>query len=484
MATARAVRDEQKWSGRPPSQAIIAGSEYGITASSRVREASLRFVAGRMAGGETAQITVFNPLSWDRRGWVEVPLSLPRGAANAVVARQGADTVPSAILSADRHSDGTIRRARLAVFADVPALGFASYALVPIAETEPKPATGIEVDAGKLSIKTPHLVIRFHPDGGISSIADSNTGHEFLQDDRRHCLFAATVDGRSCQSKGRWALETARGGASWAVAREAGLIGGIPYRLDMVIPADAPRLDCRVTFDFDGQRIGRLSDNKRDPISGFVHEEKLRFKLFPAMGEAVRGVRDLPFAVAETSDHYIDGNYWTALTDDERGVAMFNRGTMGSVRESDGGFSVPLAFAMYYVWGTRMLAGDFSFDFAVCPFTGAWQQADLHRRALEYNYPLVPLCCKPGNGQLGHRLCLLKVHSPDALVSAMYTKGGKAYVRLFEYQGKHCRAALEYTTEPADLVEVDLAGRAQHAVSSPIHFRPWQIRTIRLKRHK
>ena len=58
------------------------------------------------------------------------------------------------------------------------------------------------------------------------------------------------------------------------------------------------------------------------------------------------------------------------MTDGQTGLGVLNRGTMGSVRERDGSFSVPLAFAVYYIWGTRMLNGDFTYEFAWYPFTG------------------------------------------------------------------------------------------------------------------
>ena len=118
---------------------------------------------------------------------------------------------------------------------------------------------------------------------------------------------------------------------------------------------ESPRIDCWMRFRFSGEKIGRVTDNVRDPVSGFVHEDKLRFKLFPALSEQAVGVRDLPFAVSETADPYVNGLYWTAVADGDKGIAVFNKGTMGAVREKDGGFSIPLAYAAYYVWGTRML---------------------------------------------------------------------------------------------------------------------------------
>ncbi|MHC4749545.1 MAG: glycosyl hydrolase-related protein, partial [Planctomycetota bacterium] len=282
------------------------------------------------------------------------------------------------------------------------------------------------------------------------------------------------------ESRGLWVMESARGGAPWALARESGLIGSIPYTLEMKFHTDSPRVDCRVRFSFDGQKIGRFSDNKRDSASGFIHEDKLRFKMFPAVGENTIGVRDLPFAVSETPDRYINGLYWTAITDDEGGIGVFNRGTMGAVREQDGGFSVPLAHAMYYIWGTRMLTGDFVYEIALYPFTDGWNQAKLHQQALEYNFPLVGLCASAGNGKFGHAIQPLVISPSDVVASAFFNLQDELYVRLYEHQGRSCQVSLSYEMGRARMTEVDLAGRELSATSGRLNFRPWQIRTVRI----
>jgi len=336
----------------------------------------------------------------------------------------------------------------------------------------------IQIDAENLLVTTPYLKVRLHRKGGIDSLMDRGTGQSFLRPGKRSGFFAGTIDGHQRESEGAWVIEMARGGAPWAVARESGLIGSIPYVLEIELRRDTPRLDCRVTFHFNGQRIGRLSENKRDSYSPFLHEEKLRFKLFPEVGEDAVGVRDLPFAVAETSDRYIEGNYWTAVTDNHAGVAVFNRGTMGSVREKDGGFSVPLAYAMYYVWGTRMLNGQFTYEFAIVPFGGDWTQADLHRRALRYTFPCVSICTAPGDGTLGDEVRLLDIPSSDVLVSALYSQGGRAYVRMYEHRGHSSEVRVHYLRGRARLTEVTLANREVEAVSGALAFQPWQVKTV------
>jgi len=452
-----------------------------MAASEGVGGASLRYAASQMTGGTTAQLTLFNPLSWPRKEWVEVSVSLPRRTATALAVKHGAQTVPAALLWANRYGDGNIQEGRIAIAADLPGLAFESYSLAPIQETSPQRAADIQIDTTSLRIATPYAEIQLNPQGGIASLVDKRTGAPLLKSGARSGFFAGKIDGQDLESKGAWVIEPAQGGAPWAVARESGLIGAIPYMLEIIVRADTPRLDCKATFRFQGQKIGRLSNDKRDNKSGFIHEEKLRFKLFPAVGDGAIGVRDLPFAIAETSDRYVEGNYWTALCDGRAGVAIFNRGTMGSVRESDGGFSAPLAHAMYYVWGTRMLSGDYTYRFAIFPFAGDWRQADLHRQAIEYNFPVVSTCTPSGDGRLGNEVRLLDVPSSGVLVSAVYSEGGRTYVRMYEHQGRNSRVPFNYLLGRANLTEVDLAGNEMGSVTPLLAFRPWQIRTIRIE---
>jgi hypothetical protein len=392
----------------------------------------------------------------------------------------GEKIIPSAILAADLNSDGSLRDIKLALSADLPGLSICSYRLIPVESKPSNEDKKLTVDSQNLTINTPFLEVHFNPKGGISSMKDKRTGKELLEAKQRSAFFAGRIDGRDVESGGLWALESARGAAPWALARESGLIGSIPYTLEMKFHADSPRIDCRVRFSFAGQRIGRLSDNVRDPSSGFIHEHKLRFKIFPALGSNAVGVRDLPFAVSQTPDRYVNGLYWTAVTDGEKGLGVFNRGTMGAVREQDGGFSVPLAYAMYYVWGTRMLTGDYVYEIALYPFTEQWDKAGLHERALEYNYPPAGLFAPAGNGKSGQTIQPLVISSSDAIASAFFNLDDDIYIRMYEHRGRNCLVSLDYKMSQAKMTEVDLAGRELSAESGKLNFKPWQIKTVRI----
>jgi alpha-mannosidase len=455
---------------------FLSGS---LDESNGVLNSSLQFVASRMKCDGLAQVTVFNPLSWPRHEWIEAEMTLPKASAAGVAVRHGGRSVPSVVLKSERSSGGF--ETRVAFLAELPPMAFASYSIVPDTRPSPMPDDKVAVDFEKLHITTPFLEAQLNPEGGISSLIDKRTGAALFAAGKRSAFFAGRINGRDCESKGTWILHAASGGRPWADAREYGFIGGIPYNFELRFRADTARLDCRVSFHFEGERIGHLSDDLRDSTSPFIHEEKLRFKLFPAIGEGATGVRDLPFTVSETSNHYVEGVYWTAVADDQRGVAFFNRGTMGAVREDDGGFSLPLAYAMHCIWGERMLTGDFTYEFAAEPFVGKWRAADLHRKAMAFNFPFLSTCGNPGSGKLGDTLQPLEVGSDDVLISALYPENGRAFVRLFEFSGQSGRSSIAYGNGGAEFRMTDLLGHGDQLASGPISFRPWQFQTLRIE---
>ncbi len=454
-----------------------------LQASRDITTRSLQWIGSRMASGGFPQLVLFNPVSWRRQSWIEVPVAFEKGFATGLEVRQDGKIVPSAIRSADTYSDGRLRVAKLAVLADLDGLSVGTFELRPAstgATTVSNPDV-MHVDTEHLALTTPFWEVRFHPEGGLSSIKDQRTGEEFLRPQGASGLFAGKVNGQDMTSKGPWVLEAAHGGTTWTVARQSGLMGTVPYTLEMKFYRESPRIDCWMRFRFAGEKIGRVTANVRDNVSGFVHEEKLRFKLFPALGEEAVGVRDLPFAVSETTDPYVNGLYWTAVADTDKGIAVFNRGTMGAVREKDGGFSIPLAYAAYYVWGTRMLSGDFEYEFALYPFAGRWAGADLHRHAVEYNFPLVGTAAPAASGSLGATFQPVRVQSGDAVVSALYNHEGKTHVRVHDYRGAGGQVTLNCAPGRVRLREVDLAGRDLGVAAGAFSLKPWEIKTIKLE---
>jgi alpha-mannosidase len=262
---------------------------------------------------------------------------------------------------------------------------------------------------------------------------------------------------------------------------EHGFISDIPFEFEMTFYEDNPRIDCKVKFDFNGQKIGLLSEDLRDGHSPFVHEEKLRFKFYPAMDTTATGIRDLPFAISETGNKYIEGNYWTALSDGTSGVAFFNKGNMGSIREKDNSFSIPLAYAMYYIWGTRMLYGPFNYEFALLPFSGNWRNADIHRKALEYSFPIPESETKPGKGFMDDRINTFSFAADDDIIlTGLYPSGENVVARFYKSDDHNQVSALHFIRKSAEMTEITLDGKYLRNSDGNINFTPWEIKTFRI----
>jgi hypothetical protein len=450
-----------------------------LDASYRTQMFTLEFIAGRMKTTGPVQITVFNPHSWLYDGWVEAEFAAPHGWTNRLQAFHEGKHVPAALVSPLPASGNAIRGGKVAFRVQLPPLSVSALSLAPA--KEPQSVEAPAVDRTQLSLENEYWECLLHPEGGFAALESRGSGRALFRSGKRSGFFAATIDGRREESRGQWHFPPEQAGSPRIVAVETGLVGAIPYRMELSMWSGSPRLDLRVRFDFDGEKIGAVTDNPRDATSAFVHEEKLRFKIYPLLGPNAVGVRDLPFVISETLEPYVNGIYWAAVSDGRAGVAVFNRGCMGCVRESDGGFAVPLAFANSYIWGTRMLSGEFVYEFSLWPFEGPWPEAALHRRALEYNLPCAPLGSEPGNGEFGDTFQPIVVASDNVSLSALYPHAGYAYLRFYEHTG-HSAAIRLRTWKDQPLTEVNLAEEAPARVQTSVAFRPWQIRTFRMIR--
>jgi len=376
--------------------------------------------------GESGAYVAFNPLPWPRS---ESEAALPDGTAL---------TGPVA----------------------VPALGFATMT----------PADGATLVAG-LSFRTDHYHVSFHAEGGLAALRSTDGRDQFVAGSRSGQL-AAVIDGESCVGKAT-SVQVRREAAGYRVV-ERGAVGPLPFTTTWLFPHSGSRIDYHLTVRFDGERIGAPAGQKRDSRSGFTHEQKLRARFFPALTGDVVGVYDVPFGVATTQRPYVEGNYWTALAGSSGGLAIANRGTMGSVREVDGAFSVPLAFSTNYVWGAEVICGERHWALGLLPFSGDWREAALHRRALEFAYPIVAV---PGS-VAQPAPDFLRLNNPAVHLTALYSEGGHGYVRLYNGSDQEQRLDLAWpgggTPMPVDL--------RHQVVDGDGHFRlgPWQIQTYRL----
>jgi hypothetical protein len=431
--------------------AAVSGAEALI-------KKKLEFIRANCDVGD-GEVLVFNPLQWDRTEWIDYDTGFT---------------------------------------ACVPGLGFKA-----LGTKDRHGLSAMEWHPEKNMLTTPYYHATFGENGGIKSLRDAHSRRDLLETDRLSGVLTGDIDGSTCVSSGRAEviLETQR-----ARIKETGLVGTVEYVMEWIFYNSLKRIDWKCTINTHREKIGLSSEDRGDDKSAFLHEKKLRLRFYPAVSPCAAAVRDLPFAVSVTGDRYINGNYWTALADDEHGLALFNKGLMGSIREEDGAFSVPVAFSMYYVWdgcldgvkvsdhsvssmtegsvndGPHFMQGEYRYELGILPYEGDWKQAGIHKRALEYNFPCVAVGLKQGNGGGGNEWTPLRVRSNAAILSALYFSKGDIYVRFYENQGESDKVILELDGAAVQLKEVDMLEAEQTWQGDELILKPWQICTVKLER--
>ncbi len=448
-----------------------------IEGSKKVLDESLRFISGLFKTENTHNLIVFNPLSWRSKQEVSTEIRLDRGKAARwfkVIHKGG--SIPFDIKCLDTRQDG-ITRAIISFEAEVGPVSANCYSVIPSDIVEDRRISAV-YDSTQGILSNGSFEIKLN-ENGICYIKEAGTDLEYVKSETGS-LFRGMINGKDCASKGQWVVSCSGANAS---AVQVGQIGGVAYNFELFLNNTKERIDCRVTFLHHGEKIGTAGrfEKFEENTNGFVHEDKLRFILKPCISRKATGLRDLPFLVATVDEKYVQGNYWTAISDSNVGIAYFNRGAMCSVREEDG-FSIPLEYANEYVWGSRYLYGTYTHEFSIYPFCGDREKAGIHKKAIEYQFPFTTYeMKKAGEGKFDGTVAFADISATDNVVlSAIYPENGSVIARFYEYEGKP--GMLDLTSGFAKVCEeVDILGRRTADTSGlQIGFGMHEIKSLRL----
>jgi len=365
-----------------------------------------------------------------------------------------------------------VRHENTACSCSIPALGFKAVCDADLVLTETPAA---DKDQKTLKIRFYNIIL--HPQGGIRQIQDT-AGCGFLRENTTSGYLAGIVDGQLERSQAQRVQIEAMPGAATVI--EHGTIGTIPYTSEWTFYQDSPAIHWKGRLTVNQQKIGTLTSNEQDSTSAFCHTDKIALHLHPDLTGRVVGIEDHPFAVVETSGQCLQGNYWTAVADKQGGLAVFNRGLMGTAMQPDGHISIPLAFSMYYVWNTIYMKGDYNYELAILPFRGDWKKQDLHKKAVEYNFPCLVFKSEQLSEPMGEQWSPIQSLQTDAVMSAIFAEGTSIYIRFYEYCGQPTSVTFDWMGRTACFEEVDLLLNQIGRMGSVLPMGPYQIRTVRL----
>ncbi|MBR3753634.1 MAG: hypothetical protein IKK49_00840 [Clostridia bacterium] len=459
-----------------------------LSASDYVKAQSISALSSRFADKDNDTLFVFNGHSFAVDEWVEVECK------EALTAFDG-----------ETQLETEFTAGKLRVHIILPALTAKSFKLVK-KESDTKPCCCWNSDAGELV--TPVYKLKVNEKGIVW--LKNNFDNSFVIDNGEGELFTAWIENEPCASCGEWNVEVTAQGAN---AVYSGLIGTVPFSFEMRFSGESERIDCKACFEMHGERIGRTDITQGRPVpltrNGHHHEDKLCFVMNTCLDSGRRMVRDLPYSISDwngavlktekywypNDDILVDtevsaeesfacstnmhGIYWLALRDEKQGVAVANRGCMGSAVEGNRLY-IPLVYSNEYMCGTRILDGVFEDEFALIPFSAEKSDAELHCDAVSYVYPPVSAVIAKGSGDMSSFTLAGFEGDSEVIITALYPEDDHILVRFCNYSDSASFAVLTPSVGKVKC-ETDLLGNElDKTENGKLSFRPWEIKTVKI----
>ena len=471
-----------------PGSSIRRVYEEAEAAYQRV-ERSLEDIAGairrKIAGqpaGASGGVTVFNGLSWERRGPVCIPgSSLP---AHVSALKSPAD---GAVYPLQRWQDQDGAETIL-FMPTVPSLGWAHF--VPAeAAAAPSPFTfkGDELE-------TPFYLVRFDQAGRICSLRDRALGRELVAPGGSFNRLVSAQDvpvlWEAWDIDSDWTVyleeedrllssETVSQGPLCLRLRRKYRIGAASALCqDTVFYAGDRRIDFETTVDWRERR--RVLKAEFDTA---LDAAQVRCEV--QYGHLVRNThRNLP---QDRAKFEICAHKWIALEEGAEGIALLNDCKYG--HDVSGGSMRLTLLRSPTAPDEEADQGEQRFTYALFPFTGGFAGSGLVRAAYELNDP--PPVETGGAQNAGASYSLFSVDNPAVIVECVKAPeaapkaAGKnsMVIRLYESLGSRTTAALHFSRNLAAAAETDMleAGPRPLAFAGKdleLSFRAFEIKTL------
>ncbi len=459
--------------------------------SEKVKNKAFENVEKHFSHKKNRSLFLMNPHSFPTDSWIEIPVE-----EETEVEGMMSETVT------DSNGKKTLR-----VRAALPSLTAKSFALCEKTETAEEFFT---FDRENGIITTPFYHIEVTSDG-IKKLTDARNGKTLIDNERGE-LLSAFINGAYRKNKGTYEVKINKFTADIIFT---GNIDTVPFTFTMKLSATSPAIDCSLSCTVkETDRIGRTDITEGRPVpltlNGHHHDDKLCFVMDLCLRTDRKMFRDLPFSIAEwdgqlrlTEEYWyendlilhdtpvtpeesfkgkthLQGVYWIALKDGEAGIAVMNRGCMGSTVEGNRVY-IPLIYSNDYMCGTKILDGTFTNEFSLLPVTADTDNTDIHKAAMEYNYTPISHILNEGDGEIReYALAEFTTDSKGVILTSLAPENGCITVRLCNFSDEEATAV--FTPENGSITaETDLLGNTLQEISgNTLKFRPWEIKTVTL----
>lgn len=432
----------------------------------RALDFSLETISARIdTRGPGLPVVVYNPLFWDRTEPVQAEIAvppeaaaaMPRGGGLRLTDAAGRDVPVQVLEKRERNGQTTFRVVFLAEA--VPSLGYRLYRALPGAAAPAAAAGPAALAAGPGELENEFLRVRLDPKTGwIAGLYDKTARREGLAG--RVGEAGATV-------------ELVENGPVRAVLRVKSRFRDSTFEQDLVLVRGLPRLDCLTRVDWRERNImikAAFPLALRDPVARF--EIPYGSIVRPADGTEVPALRWIDVADGT-------GAYGAALLNDSKYGFDVQGGTMRLSVVHGATYPDPEADR-----------GRHELLYAILPHHGDWRAAEVTRRGLELNSPLLARTPLVHTGELPPARSFIRVSPANAVLSAFKKEMGYAerglVLRLYETAGEKTVARIElpWAVEAfeADLIERPNGPALGSGPALSVTLGPYEIKTIRVVR--
>lgn len=439
--------------------------------------------------GNGLPILVFNPLSWDRKDIAIGEVLLPKGTRGVEVYDWQGNKTRSQVLDVRSTPKGELFK--LAFLAEgIPAWGYKLFFL------RPSTFASEHNFASNLRIDNQFFLAEIDPkSGSIVRLYDKRANREVFsapanvlqvlgEGPRNMSAWTIVLDGR------QWSLEDAE-----YVLREDGPLftsfytrhrfGSSSFDREIRFYNDIPRIDVFFTADW--------------------KERNCLLKVaFPTTLSQTRAFFEIPYGVIErpSDGRKLPSGTFTPPPDGGHEVPAL---TFANIDATDGSYGVAILNDCKYGYDVKdgkirlsLLRGPVDPDpqadigwhkarYAIYPHQGNWIEANVLKRAWEFNNPLIVIQAEPHKGKLPPQWGFLKVEGEAVATAVKLAEDSRSLIiRLVEFNGRRAKASLTFPTSIVSVYETNLLEER----IKPLPFQgnrisvalsPYEIKTIEVK---
>ena len=437
--------------------------------------------------GSGIPVVIFNPLSWDRNGMVEMEMPA-LGAGEVSVTDSTGKTLLAETIDPKTAWDKT----RVRVLASVPAMG---YSVVHV-QTAKKPQPSSDLRAEGTTLENEKMRVTVNRQSGcITSLYNKAAHYEAIAEGACGNLLQTFVDkpreydawdiDASFEDK-KWDLDHADSvelvekGSTRAAIRVKKHFQGSSFVQDVVLYAGSDHVDVENDIDW---REKHILLKAAFPLA--AHNDKASFEI--PYGNIQRPTtRNTP---EERAMFEVPALRWADLSDERGGFSLLNDSKYGYDVK---GNVLRLSLLRSPEWPDPHPSdeGRNRFTYSLYPHAGNWKQAETVRHGYELNYPVETKATYSHAGSLQPAQSFMKIDARNVVLSSMKKAEDDDNIifRFYEYEGKESeiKLALPRAAERAQEVnlleipqgdlKVEDAGKV---VVVPI--KPYEIKSVKIK---